>query len=83
MKNYWQLESKWEQIYNNREDKNHRAEPLREKTTVMVRTTLAEYQTQSEQVKRKARVRQYSGIKELPPNPSSPTFPLAAGSIHI
>ena len=49
----------------------------------MVRTTLAEYQTQSEQVKRKVRVRQYSGIKELLPNPSSPTFPLAAGSIHI
>ena len=51
VKNYWQLESNWEQIYNNRENKNHGAEHFWEKTTIMVRTNLAEPQTQSEQVK--------------------------------
>lgn len=54
VKNYWQLESKWEQINNNRENKNHRAKHSWEKITTIVRTNLAEYQAQSEQVKKKS-----------------------------
>lgn len=83
MKNCWHLESKWEHITNNRENKNHRAKHSPKKT--MVGTNLAEYQVQSKQVKRKVRGRHSLGNQRTASNPqfSNLTLPSSRQHSHL